>query len=1407
MEVDSRKRFILGIDVGSVSISLVWMDEGGRLLGHQYALHHGDIRNSLDEMLGRFDPEEIIGIAAPSGKTGFHRQIRVFDAQVSLMGAVSNLGLNARSILHVGAERFFLMELDEKGNYSHTSHSSSCAAGTGSFLDQQALRLNLKDTAHLSDKALQNHSAIPDIAARCSVFAKTDLIHAQQKGYSLEAICDSLCKGLADNIADTLFNKSTPGSPILMTGGVSLNRSVLGHLQRILGKEIEVHPLSPQLPVIGAASLLLKEIREGRSMPAVDMGKILAEKGEKEYFFEPLESASGVSADGKPVHQRSFKPVVANHGGLVQVDIYRKPADWAKGLYLGIDVGSTSTKSVLIDGDGRPVAGFYTYTLGQPLRAVQALFESIHFLMTEHSIVPEILACGTTGSGRKFIGGIVGADQDVDEITAHARAAFELNPQTDTIIEIGGQDAKFTQMKDGVVTFSHMNTVCAAGTGSFIEELAGRLGVKLKDYERMAMGRPAPLASDRCTVFMERDINHLLSQGYSVEEVLATVIHSVRENYLKKVASEAHIGEHICFQGATAKNRALVAAFEQRLGKPLYVSQLCHLTGALGTALILLEEHKGVSHFRGFDLYNREIPVETESCELCLNRCTISMAGVNGQKLAYGFLCGRDYETKKFVKKGGKQFDLMSERRWLLKGTDPAPGVKNRPQPSIGLPATLHLVEDLPFWKLFFMELGIRIRTSEGFKDSLKTGKKIAGAEFCAPIDSMYGHVTHMAETCDYVFMPLYLEARKSKGENDQNFCYYTQFSGSLAFQEGDEMKNKLISPMLNFSKNGGSTAKILLKELKRMGFNHLTLSNVSAALVKAGEGADTQKEKMELMFQESFNSKGDVSVVLLGRPYVILSVTLNKGIPGIFSGMGINAYSQEMLKVDEKMDEAFNHLLKKIPWHFAAHIMRAAEVTCRTPNLYPVLVTAFKCAPDSFILEYFKELMNLYGKPYLVIQIDEHDSNTGYETRIEAALRSFRNHASSAVMKGNPDLGSLLPKVETEIGGKTLLLPNWDMYVSPLIEANLRRAGYDARLLESSELGIRKSMVHNTGQCLPINVIAQDYMDYIERHQLDPSKTILWMMESKGTCNIRQYPYYIKRILENVGNGMERAAVYSGELTHRELSLGATYYGYFAYMLGGLFRKIACRIRPYETNHGQTDEVNDEVHQLLVKALSGNQSIDNAIKEGVRMFEEIEYEKNGRKPLVAIFGDLYLRDNDIMNQDLIRSIEEAGGEVLVTPYNDYAKLTIENIFRRAIQRGERVETGMNRIILNLLKFMDDRYYKPFARILGPAPVIRTKELEKRLADFNIDLLHSGESYDNLLKIFYIVENYPGVSLFVQTNPSFCCPALVTQAMTERIREKTGVPIVTITYDGTSDRMNDVIVPYIQSAATVSGKS
>ena len=284
-------------------------------------------------------------------------------------------------------------------------------------------------------------------------------------------------------------------------------------------------------------------------------------------------------------------------------------------------------------------------------------------MRTQKNIYINIINAGTTGAGRKFTGIVVGADLIIDEITAHARAAYELNPEVDTIIEIGGQDSKFTTLRDGSVNFCVMNNVCAAGTGSFIEEQAEKLGCCLSDYSNLTEYARAPIASDRCTVFMERDLNHFLAEGFSVKEALAAALHSVRENYLAKVASENLIGKHIVFQGATAKNKALIAAFEQKLGKSIHVSRFCHLTGALGTAYMLAESELGKTRFRGLDIYREKIPVKTEICEICSNHCKITTAKVKGETAAYGFLCGRDYDSKSYVKKTTASFDLLKERK------------------------------------------------------------------------------------------------------------------------------------------------------------------------------------------------------------------------------------------------------------------------------------------------------------------------------------------------------------------------------------------------------------------------------------------------------------------------------------------------------------------------------------------------------------------------------------------------------------------------------------------------------------------------------------------------------------------------------------------------------------------------
>ncbi|MBE0557792.1 MAG: CoA activase, partial [Proteobacteria bacterium] len=616
----NRTAHFLGIDVGSVSVHAAEIDARGKILRTAAMFHHGAIADALRKVIDRFDLAGIDAVAATSATPSLIAADGRYDDRLCVMEAVQCLHGQAGAILSVGGERFSLISFDGEGNYRDCKTNTSCAAGTGSFLDQQARRLNLPGIETLAALALENRGALPQIASRCAVFAKTDLVHAQQEGFTLEEICDGLCAGLARNIVDILFAGTLALDPMVFVGGVAKNRAVVNHIETLLGKKLTVDPFAPFCGAIGAAlSALAAGLKRGKHLLCAE-DLFLPDAAVKAYFHAPLVLKLSDYPNFADTEQYEQTAGAAGGPSPVEVELTEAlPPHGSCEAYLGIDVGSTSTKAVLTSPAGAVLAGFYTRTAGRPVAATQKVLAAVEAMGAKRALGLSILGAGTTGSGRKFIGKIFGADLVVDEITAHARAAVELRPDVDTIIEIGGQDSKFTTLRDGAVTFSVMNNVCAAGTGSFLEEQAQRLGCALADYAARAEHRRAPITSDRCTVFMERDINHYLNSGYGVDEVLAAALHAITENYLTKVAVEAAIGTTILFQGATAKNRALVAAFEQRLGRPIHVSRFCHLTGAWGIALLMAEARIAQSRFRGLGFHRKQIPIASEVCGLCNN--------------------------------------------------------------------------------------------------------------------------------------------------------------------------------------------------------------------------------------------------------------------------------------------------------------------------------------------------------------------------------------------------------------------------------------------------------------------------------------------------------------------------------------------------------------------------------------------------------------------------------------------------------------------------------------------------------------------------------------------------------------------------------------------------------------------
>ena len=1401
-----RTPSILGIDLGSVSVGLVHLTMDRCILNTAYAFHSGDMAGTLRRLLEAFDLADPLLVAAGDGAPEILHTTTRYNNQICCISAARFFQPGVRAILNVGGQKFQLIRLGKDGGYLGSRGSTSCAAGTGAFLDQQARRLNLSGAAELSRLAQKNTSPRPRIASRCSVFAKTDLIHAQQEGYSLEAICDGLCHGLAKNIADTVLGSDPPASSLVFCGGVARNRAVRQYLETLVGIPFLVPNQPELLGALGAGLAMIAAWRENADQRPEPLALnspndlIKAASHAKRFMFPPLTLTQSQYPDFDSLEQFRYPDgTKALNGTAVEVDRYatlgrRQP------VYLGIDIGSTSTKAVLVAPDKRVLAGFYTRTSGRPLCAVQCILEAIDHLTTRHASQLDILGAGTTGSGRKFIGRLIGADLVLDEITAHARAAYELNPQVDTIIEIGGQDAKFTTLKDGRVTSATMNTVCAAGTGSFIEEQAAKLGCPLADFSVRTEHRRAPLASDRCTVFMERDLDHYLAEGWDPDDVLASVLHSVRENYLLKVGSPSRMGEVILFQGATAKNRALVAAFEQRLQKPILVSKYCHVTGALGTALTLMDGYKEkgagrpASTFVGVDLWRVQVPVRSEICELCANHCKLSVAEVGGETVAYGFLCGRDYDTHHFVRSDSGAFDLLTERRRAFRFT---PKKSSHKRPVIGLPAAGHLMEDLPLWAFFFDQLGFQTVTSADYKDAIRTGKPLMDAEFCAPMTALQGHIHHLKDRCDYIYLPFYLEEQSGTRKVRRQYCYYSQYAPVLAGMPAALPGAQILSPLIRYLYSGFHTWMELYRMLKTIPGGRVTFREATQAYEDARSYQAERHQRLVDRWRAHLQERpGGIRVTLLGRPYTLFSPSLNGGIPDLFRRQGIDCCYQDMLAVSEEDTLAIRPLLQEIHWRYAARVMAAAQVVAQTRGLYPVLVTSFKCSPDAFVQDYFKKLMAAHDKPFLVLELDEHDSSVGYETRIEAAVRAFRNHHRSAVRSTVPALEHLNPDLVRSGGDRTIVLPNWDRLTGRLLEAVLRREGRRAVLMEETETTIAKSLGDNTGQCIPINAVVEGFVECLEKHSLAPQDAVLWMSEACIACNIALYPHHAKSLLNARGGGLERADVYVGNLFFMDVSPRASFNAVFAYMFGGLLRRVACRLRPYECHAGEVDRVVEASLEILYESFLGRICKQDALASVVRRFGNIpvRYEK---RPKVAIFGDLYSRDNRIMNQDLIRFIERHGGEVVTTPYTEYARMIASPYFRKWFFERRFLTLISSRALMAAISQLERSCYRMFEPLLGEPMATFDDSPEAILAQYGVRIEHTGESLDNLLKVHYIKKHHPDVSLFVQASPAFCCPSLVTEAMARRIEAVTGVPVVPITYDGTASRKNDIIIPYL----------
>lgn len=995
----------LGIDVGSLYLSMVLVDGEGTILQTAYLRHQGEPLATLREAVKVFPVSTLRGLVR-TGAGGVSLPVggAYVDAVVSGLEGVRNLVPDARNIISIGGGSFSLTQLDGQGHYLRSTINSACASGTGAFLDQQALRLQVPPT-ELAHRAMEYTHRPPGVATRCAVFAKSDMIHLQQEGFSVEAIAAGLCAGLGNSTVDGLLGGRALEGKTALIGGVARNTVVAKAVTEKLGVETVV-PDNPELACALGAALVARSY-DGRGGCALDAIPESGDTRTDTYLRPPL------------ALRLSPYPDFAAHDHWVTEDgseiAILKPVTGTVRVSLGIDIGSTSTKAAVLDDDREVVGWIYRKTAGNPIRAVQLLFDAFRQMQTRGGFTLDVRGVGTTGSGRKMIGALVGADLATNEITAHAAAATYIDPQVDTIIELGGQDAKFTQLQNGMVYNSVMNYVCAAGTGSFIEEQALKLGIPLTEYADRAMGKECPKTSDRCTVYMERDLDILMAGGWSRDQIAAAVLHSVRDNYLNKVVGGLHIGDHVYFQGATARNKALVAAFEVELQKPIQVSPFCHITGALGMCLQVRDrvpETERSTRFRGFGFADEPVQVEYEVCELCHNLCNLSLIKTGGNTLAWGLKCGRDYGDKKVKARNSGTFEWWRQRdlAWHKKQPRPREG-----GPRVGVLRSLGTYGYYPYWNAFLSHLGCTpVLSGRSSEEVLQRGNEITSAEYCAPVVMSHGHARTMLEKdqVDYILLPHMIREPLHKGFTESHFCGYVQAHPSvLKSVTGLDWGGKMLAPIVQFCRSGRQQNRALADVLcKPLG---VTEADIAGARLAAERAQNEFREEARVQGDKALawaEANDSLLIVCVGRPYNTTDFGLTLELPRKIAEMGYPVLFMDQIRYD--LDTILPEYANMF-WHYGQKILATAEYCARHKRVFPIYFTNFMCGPDSYIMTYFLDIMGRVGKPYLCLQFDGHGADAGYLTRIEAALESF--HAWAGITR--PEEAPRLPATAPEAG------------------------------------------------------------------------------------------------------------------------------------------------------------------------------------------------------------------------------------------------------------------------------------------------------------------------------------------------------------------------------------------------------
>lgn len=1247
----------LGICVGASTLSAVGITRDRNCQIHKTFInvrpHNGNPRGVFQEILLSENGYDKVAV------TGRKFRHAVNLSSISEPEAVEStlLYLNGNqrkldAVVSAGGETFMVYVLGKDGRICSVQTGNKCASGTGEFFIQQLGRIGISVSEAI-------HYALKErpykVSGRCSVFCKSDCTHATNKGVPKGRIAAGLCKMMAGKILEII--KQIPRNDIMIIGGTAQNPVMISYLQKKI-RNVIVPEEAPYFEALGSALWALDHQTielKGR--------KNLFKEGRTSFFFlPPLLSASGM-VDFKTAER-----------GIAQEN---------DRCVIGLDVGSTTTKAVILRlQDDKILASVYLRTNGNPVQASRECYADLHARLGDVSEKIKVVGLGVTGSGRQIAGLHAMTSGIVNEIIAHATGALFFDRTVDTIFEIGGQDAKYTYIKNGVPSDYAMNDACSAGTGSFLEEAAKEtMGIETEAIGNIAIqGQNPPNFNDQCAAFISSDIKNASHEGMTREDIVAGLVYSICMNYDNRVKGNRPVGSNIFMQGGVCYNRAVPVAMASLTGKRIVVPPEPGLMGAFGVALeikrmlqlTLLKEKE----FSLKELRDRTIAYgEPFTCqggkEKCDRKCEVARILIEGTTYPFGGACNRWYNQRFNI-----HFD--TENLNLVKRHENIVFHKYVPQPeelgvqadskTVGINKSFLANTYYPLYYHFFSRLGLRVLVSEL---SEQEGIDRQRAPFCYPAEISHGFLFNLLKkNPDYLFLPHIKGIYVESGDRKSITCPLSQgepYYISSAFKDLEIFRSlkeggRIMTPVIDFSGGYEAAEDAFLSMAGKLGCRKNVARRAFSEAIKIQKTIQEEKKEAGLHFLHELEKDPDRSaVVVFGRSYNAFVPEANMGIPHKLASRGVPVIPFDFFPLEE---EAIHDTMY---WSTGQSILKGTTFVERHPQLFGCFITNFSCGPDSFLVGYFRHIMG--KKPFLILELDSHVADAGLETRIEAFIDIIKNYRKLGKFQKDVSV-THYPSFQAahfdhrkqefiDSKGKGypfhhprihLIIPSMGRFLNDATSAVFRSIGIRASVLPPADDEVLRLGRGNTSckECLPLLLTVGSLLKYLRDRGNARELLVYFMPTASGPCRFGQYSPFISQLLAQ--NEIEDVALFSLQAENSYAEVGGnelTLKLWSGLVIADIMQDIYSVLLTNAVDKDSAREIYNKEFQRLIDVFERSPTFENLKKTLGTAADNLRKIPTKRDvhdtPSILLTGEIFVRHDDFSRQFLVEKLSEQG--------------------------------------------------------------------------------------------------------------------------------------------------------------------